>query len=495
MKSIVWLLLILLFCWSTVSEAGSFSGQVVDAVTGSPLSGARLWDPVAETFSAEDGSFSFDTEPTALVVRHSGYRAQRIAAGAASQIRLEPVIPKALYLSYWGADSSSLRNHLIQLLTEVGMNALVIDLKSVRGDVAYRSKLPLAQQVGAQRVRTLKDLPELLAELKQRGVYTIARMTVFKDDKLARGRSDLAVRTLDGDIWQDKDGIAWSDPLRQEVRDYNLALAEEVAALGFDEIQFDYIRFPAKSDLRYAAANSGENRVGAINSFLEQARERLASYPVMTSANIFGYICWKPQDDKIGQRLADLAARVDYLSPMLYPSGFAHGIPGYSNPVDNNYEVILHSLQQAVDVVGIGSQQLRPWLQAFRDYAFDRRQYSAQDIQDQIRASEQSGSHGWMLWNAASYFTLNGIMGEPTQALVAAVDENSPEPGVISAKQEIESLPTPELVDAANEDSPEQVVVLDRQETESLPILELVRMLNEDSLGQDVFTNEQVPTL
>jgi hypothetical protein len=414
MRIIGWLLLVLLFFWSGTTEANSsISGRVVDGESGKPLPDVRLWSDAGTLLTGADGSFSLDVAAGEVVARRVGYRPQKFSAATADQIALEPVMPKALYLSYWGADSLSLRNHLIQLLAESGMNALVIDLKSVRGDIAYRSQLPLAQQVGAQRVRTLKDLSELLAELKERGVYSIARMTVFKDDRLARGRSDLAVRTFDGELWSDRDGIAWSDPLRQEVQDYNLTLAEEVAALGFDEIQFDYIRFPTKSDLLYAAESDGESRVNAINSFLDQARARLAPYPVMISANIFGYICWNPQDDKIGQRLGDLAARVDYLSPMLYPSGFTHGIPGYPNPVAHNYEVIHQSLQQAIAAADIQPQQLRPWLQAFRDYAFDRRHYRAEDIQDQIRASHESGSHGWMLWNAASRFSLAGIMGEP----------------------------------------------------------------------------------
>ena len=129
----------------------------------------------------------------------------------------------------------------------------------------------------------------------------------------------------------------------------------------------------------------------------------------MISANIFGYICWKHLDDKIGQRLVDLAAHVDYLSPMLYPSGFPYGIPGYRNPVEHSYEVIAHSLRRGAELADLPANRFRPWLQAFRDYAYDRRRFTADEVHAQINASDASGSNGWMLWNAASRFSLAGL--------------------------------------------------------------------------------------
>ncbi len=133
-----------------------------------------------------------------------------------------------------------------------------------------------------------------------------------------------------------------------------------MAQLGFDEVQFDYIRFPTRSDLIFSQVTNDETRVKAINGYLEQARERLADYPVYLSANIFGYICWHPEDGKIGQRLVDMASRVDYLAPMLYPSGFLRGIPGYRNPVEHPYEIIAKSLQQAVKFSGLSAIHFRP---------------------------------------------------------------------------------------------------------------------------------------
>jgi len=442
------LIIFLLFCLPgyAVAQPETVSGTVRDQQTGVLLTEVEIHSVDASTNSNQDGQFSLATDATTVVIRKAGYLPQKVTVTPTLDLSLQPFIPKALYLSYWAADSRKRRNQLEQLIAETGMNALVIDLKSSRGDIAFRSNLPLATAIGAQHVRTLKDLPDFLAELKQQRIYTIGRVVVFKDDHLARNRRDLAIHTLDGYLWKDREKISWVDPYNPEVWDYNIAIAKQAAALGFDEIQFDYIRFPAKSDLMFLRENTGENRVAAINGFLQRARQQLADYPVMISANIFGYICWKHKDQKIGQRLVDLARYVDYLSPMLYPSGFPYGIPGYKNPVKHPYEIIAHSLQRASELSGLPTIRFRPWLQAFRDYAFDRRRFDAAAIQSQINASDATGSHGWMLWNAASRFSLAGIQqavppGELNLADAAARQNKS----TILSKTEEEKFAYPPL--------------------------------------------------
>lgn len=410
-RFIYFVIFLLVFSWTVTANAelNRTFGTVRDASDGHLLPGTEIKTSEGIVLTDGNGSFELLSEDNDFIVRLPGYLPQKITNDFPLHINLKPIQPKALYLSYWAADSRKLRTHLLNLIDETGMNALVIDLKSVRGDISFRSRTPLAQEVGAQRVRTLKDLAEFLEIVKKQGIYTIGRIAVFKDDALASSRREMAALTLDGYLWKDRDNMSWSDPFNPHVWDYNIAIAEEAAELGFDEIQFDYIRFPARSDLIFSKENSGENRVSAINGFLQRAKERLAHYPVMTSANIFGYICWKHKDQKIGQRLVDLAGYVDYLSPMLYPSGFPHGVPGYPDPVANSYETIALSLVKAQQLTGLSAVRFRPWLQAFKDYAFDRRSFTASEIHAQINASDASGSHGWMLWNAASRFSLAGI--------------------------------------------------------------------------------------
>ncbi len=440
---ILTLIVIGLFFLSATVQAQQLSGSISAADSGRPLSGVEVFAPSQRVFSDADGQFSITTDATQLIIRRPGYRPLQVAATSPLQIALQPFVPKALYLSFWAADLSSKRQQLLELIDSADLNALVIDIKSSRGHIAYRSEIPLAHQIGAQQVRPLKDLPEFLAALKRRGVYSIARMVVFKDDLLAKHRPDVAALTQDGEVWEDREKMSWTDPFSQQVRDYNLAVAEEAAQLGFDEVQFDYIRFPEQSDLVFSVAANDDSRVDAINTFLRQAKERLAPYPVSTSANIFGYICWKHLDGKIGQRLVELGERVDYLSPMLYPSGFQYGIPGYDNPVAHPYQVIANSLLTAQKLGKLAPEKLRPWLQAFRDYAFDRRSFKGEEVAAQINGSVAAGSNGWMLWNASSRFDLADLrLGVPF--LAKKLVDNAPKPAgsaILTRLDTAEQLP------------------------------------------------------
>ena len=141
-------------------------------------------------------------------------------------------------------------------------------------------------------------------------------------------------------------------------------------------------------------------------------RRRLIPYNVFLSVDIFGYVCWNLDDTGIGQRLEELAPSVDYISPMLYPSAFQYGIPGYANPVENPHEVVYRSLEKARQRTGLPSIRFRPWLQAFHDYAFDRRLFGASEIRAQIDAAERFGSDGWMLWNPHNTYSIVGLKPE-----------------------------------------------------------------------------------
>jgi hypothetical protein len=193
------------------------------------------------------------------------------------------------------------------------------------------------------------------------------------------------------------------------VWDYNIQIAIEAAQYGFDEIQFDYVRFPDALDLQLSMPNTEENRVKAISEFLMEAKKRLRPYNVFLSADIFGYVCWNPNDTFIGQKLEELIDLLDYFSPMLYPSGFQYGIPGYRTPVANPYEIVYLSLKRAQKRSNLPSIRFRPWLQAFRDYAFDKRCFQGEEIRSQIKAAEEFGSHGWMLWNPCNIYSQDGL--------------------------------------------------------------------------------------
>lgn len=392
--------------------AFAFSGRVVDAVTKQPIAGALV--TVDEVVQETDKNGVFQAETTGRIgVRAHGYRRGEVDAnrpdGKGQDIELAPFAPKALYLSFFGVGDSGLRGAALQLLEETELNALVIDVKGDRGMIPYKSEVPLAASVRAERVTTVADIRGLIKSLRGKGVYTIARVVVFKDDPLASSRPDLALRTREGGLWRDREGLAWVDPFKEEVWKYNIAIAVEAARNGFDEIQFDYVRFPDANGLTFSQPNTEESRVKAISGFLAQARKALAPYNVFVAADIFGYVCWNRDDTDIGQRLEDIVPLVDYISPMLYPSGFQDGIPGYANPVQHPYEIVYLSLKRAGARTGVSAKRFRPWLQAFRDYAFDRRAFGGEEIRAQIRAAEHFGADGWMLWNPRNVYSAEGL--------------------------------------------------------------------------------------
>lgn len=411
MRTLVLMLLSgLLLLTTVVAGRAEVAGRVVDTQTGLPIAGALVTADGVVVATDRDGRFQLQAAAPTLAARAVGYRrSQSVLPREELDIALEPHTPKAIYLSGYGMASPLLSGRARDLLAGTELNALVIDVKGDRGQLSYPSALEQPERVGAQKNVTLRDLPGLLAELQEQQVYTIARLVVFKDLPLALARPELAVRTASGAIWRDRENLAWADPFRPEVWDYNLAIAEEVARLGFDEIQFDYVRFPDTRGLRFSRPSTEAARVAAISGFLQEARRRLAPYNVFIAADIFGYVCWNQGDTEIGQRLVDLAAAVDYLAPMLYPSGFQFGIPGYRNPVQHPGPIVLRSLQRAQQRTGLPPLHFRPWLQAFRDYAFDGRSFAGAPLRAQIEAAESFGANGWMLWNPGNNYSREGL--------------------------------------------------------------------------------------
>jgi hypothetical protein len=386
-------------------------GLVLDAATRKPVAGASVTLDGIAVRTDHNGEFDFPHPVERIAARAPGYRRAEIVPGdKAPIIELKPFTPKGLYLSFWGAGHGGLRGAALKLIEETELNTLVIDVKGDQGLLSYPSAIPMAGEIGAQKTITLKKLPALVNSLKEKGIYTIARVVVFKDTPLASARPELAVRRTDGTPFTDREGLGWVDPFFSEIWDYNIAVAEEAARMGFDEVQFDYVRFPDTAGLVFSQENTEENRVAAISGFLARARERLAPYNVFTSADIFGYVCWNTNDTSIGQSLDELALHVDYLAPMLYPSGFQYGVGEYKNPVKYPYEMVYLSLRKAQQRSGLPAVRFRPWLQAFRDYAFDRRHFKEFEIAAQIEASRDFGSNGWMLWNASNTYQKYGLM-------------------------------------------------------------------------------------
>lgn len=391
--------------FSVSSNAAAVNGAVIDAQTHLPVPRAIITIGDRVTLADGEGRFASDAPEHAIVnVRAPGYRRTHATLTGESNlsISLPPFRPRAVYLSVFGVTNTPLREAAVGLVDTTSINALVIDMKGDRGMTPYRSAareaIGAAAYVG-EHAPAIDTFQSIIDGLRRRGIYLIARIVVFKDEPLAQAHPEWAVRNSEGQPWRDREDLRWVDPFSQDVWRHNLDLAEEAARAGFDEIQFDYVRFPDASGLSFALPNTRANRTAAITGFLRAARERLVRYNVFIAADIFGYVLWNLDDTAIGQQLETLGAPLDYISPMLYPSGFTWGLPGCPDPVANPGQIVRRSLAEAKRRTGWPGVRFRPWLQAFRDYAFDHREFNADDIRAQVDAAQAADTDGWMLWN------------------------------------------------------------------------------------------------
>jgi hypothetical protein len=392
-------------------------GRVLDGGSGAALRGVSIWAGTTEALTDADGRFSLELaagQSPAVLVKAPGYERKQITlTDAETTVRLRPQSIRAAYLTYYGIGDRRIRERVLELVGRTELNGVVIDVKGDRGLIPYRTEVPAALEAGAQGPVIIKDFDAQLAAMKAQGVYTIARIVVFKDNVLANHRRDLAIiDTRTGRPWIDNEKLAWVDPFREEVWNYDIAIAKEAVAKGFDEIQFDYVRFPTDGKLaaaRYSRVNNSTTRLPTIAAFLAKARRELGPTGVFISADLFGYTAFNTNDTDIGQRIEELAPYLDYICPMVYPSGYHLGIPGYRNPVAHPYEVVRESVRLIRQRTQQMPVQVRPWIQDFRDYAFDRRTFGVPEVRAQMRGAAEGGSAGWMLWNPKNDYTADAL--------------------------------------------------------------------------------------
>lgn len=319
---------------------------------------------------------------------------------------------KALYLTSWAAGTKSFRDHILKLTDETEINSLVIDIKDYSGHIAFPIINPKLKEVGAEQLR-IPDIKEFIGLLHEKGIYVIGRVAVFQDTFLVDKRPDLAVkRESDGAVWRDRKGIPWLDAGAKEVWDYTIAIARDAYALGFDEINFDYIRFPSDGnmqDITYEHFNSASStRVKQMEEFFKYLDQGLSDLPVVTSADLFGLTTSAKDDLGIGQTIEVAAPYFDYIAPMVYPSHYAAGYLGFANPATKPYEVIKDSMDQAsIKLTNASSSplKLRPWIQDF-DLGAD---YTADMIKAQKQAVYDAGLTSWMMWDPSNKYTVGGL--------------------------------------------------------------------------------------
>jgi hypothetical protein len=237
----------------------------------------------------------------------------------------------------------------------------------------------------------------VLSQAKELGLYTITRIVTFQDAPRARNFPETAIRDLNGDIWVDAAGQAWVDPTNPASWEYPIALGVEACQLGFDEIQYDYVRFPSDGDIESIAWSQPvdeELRVATVAGFLAKAAEEIHKVGCVVSADIFGIIMSTTDDQGIGQRVTDLSSAADAISPMIYPSHYGPGWRNLERPNDHPGIVVSDALATGLPKA-TGGALIRPWLQAFA--------HSPEQVRESIDAAEAMGV-GWMLWSQESQF-------------------------------------------------------------------------------------------
>ncbi len=283
------------------------------------------------------------------------------------------------------------------------LNTLVIDIKDCSGKVGYDSALPFVAEIKAHE-RRIRDLGAVLNYCRERKIHTIARISVFQDPVLAAAKPELALKSTGGATWKDRNGQAWVDPSSHKVWEYNLNLAKEAAYRGFDEVQFDYVRFPTDGSLEamaYPVYKTEVPKHQVIKKFFIYLDQELKPMDILVSADIFGLTTVADGDLNIGQMIDDLAPYVDYLCPMVYPSHYPPGYMGFAKPAEHPYKVVYDSCVRGLDKLKGQRAKLRPWIQDFNLGA----KYDRHMILEQIQALRDAGAFGFCVWNAGNVYT------------------------------------------------------------------------------------------
>jgi hypothetical protein len=377
--------------------------------------------PPADTARPDSGASSAATIPADSIARPRA-----------------PLVPtpdtlRGLYVNRWAAIGQKI-HRLIDVAKRTEVNTLVIDVKDDRGYLLYPSRVPLANEIGADAQNSdimpmsHKRLRALLDTMRAHNIYPIARIVVVKDPMLAKKKPEWAIkRKSDGLPWLDKNGNPWLDPHQQGVWDYAAELAEEAVDLGFSEVQLDYVRFPDERRIVREAAFAlaeGRPRAAVIRQQLGTMRQRLAPLGVPMSIDVFGLTTSDTTDMGIGQRWEDFVDQADYVLPMTYPSHYGPGSYRIAKPNAKPYEIIDNALKDAKRrSEGIpGAAAVIPW---YQDFTLGAPRYGVTQVQAQMQAGYDNGIASWILWNPSSNYTLGALRPEKTADAKASADSTA----------------------------------------------------------------------
>jgi len=436
----------------TVPDTGDLtialrSNVVTGTVTsdaGVPIAGVRVFVDGSSSMVSTDaaGAYSLGGVPPqgTLIYKVPGYRLGVIPIDEqmTKNVALPPFVVRGLYAPAGIFEGRGRLDDLLGLIDRTEVNAMVIDVKETDGTLYWATDLAAAKAVGSVMQNPLLQLEELLPQLKARGIYTIARMVVMKDNTLGSVRPDLAVRnSATGQPWQDYRGGIWLDPFNPGVAEYIAALAGDLADKGFDEVQLDYVRFYSDGDYSVSETNLPNTqsfRLPAMRRLFRIVSAALETKRAFFSADVFPISFIATDDQGIGQRPEVIMPYVDYFSPMVYPTHYDDGTFGFAVPNDHPYEVIDATLKiMNRERAGL-RMVVRPWIQDFGFGPFPA--YTAVQVQAEMQALRDNGALGWMIWNASADFTTDAlggpVQGEDAQPVTTALSAESGSPAATS---------------------------------------------------------------
>lgn len=338
---------------------------------------------------------------------------------AVQDTRPEPVKVKGIYVSGPVAGIAKM-DDLIDLVDRTELNAMVIDIKNDEGKVTYKMQSEQVLEIDAG-VRYIPDINELVSKCKEKDIYLIARIVAFRDPYLAEQRPEWAVHTKDGEIFRDKNGLAWVNPYRREVWDYLVEIASEAGKAGFDEVQFDYIRFSTdvnESEVDYGPESEGTGKIEIITEFTEYLYEQLIPQGVYLAADVFGTVIDNETDQAIvGQDYVLMAQYLDYICPMVYPSHYHDGSYEIKVPDAEPYRTVYSAASSSVRELGAVPEEnrahVRMWLQGFTaSWVSGHIGYGPEQIRAQIKGAYDAGYDEWILWNAAVNYQPGAFLTE-----------------------------------------------------------------------------------
>ncbi len=333
--------------------------------------------------------------------------------------RREAVKVKGIYVSGPVAGIARM-DELIELVDQTELNAMVIDIKNDEGKITYKMQSEQVLEIGAA-VGYIPDIEELVTKCKERDIYLIARIVAFRDPLLAEKKPEWAVHTKDGGIFRDKSGLAWVNPYERGVWDYLVEIASEAATVGFDEVQFDYIRFSTDvktEEVDYGPEDASIGKIGIITEFTEYVYEKLRPTGVYVAADVFGTVIENETDQQIvGQDYVKMAEHLDYICPMIYPSHYRNGAYGIAVPDADPYKTIYEACSASIQELGALAEenraQVRAWLQSFTaSWVPGHISYGPQQIRAQIKGAYDAGYEEWILWNAGVKYQRDSLLTE-----------------------------------------------------------------------------------